>query len=64
MRKFARKDRKEIKIDPEVRNLGNINDNEPLGVIHVIGEGLSCYKGKNKCGYEDVLSVKKDLWAK
>lgn len=46
--RFARKDREDRRPELEVRILENSNENEPVGVIHVIAGGISDCKGKNK----------------
>lgn len=61
---FSRKDIDEKKIELEIRNRGNLDNNESLGIIHVIAGGLSSCKGKNKLPSEDMLLVEKDIWKK
>lgn len=48
LKNFARKDREENRLEPEVRIPVNSAENEPIGVIHLIAGGLSGNKGKNK----------------
>lgn len=62
--KFARKEREDRRLQPEVRIPENVVDCETVEVIHVIADGPHECKGKNKRAPEDLPSVQQELWMK
>lgn len=56
MRHFTRSELEERRTEP--------TNDDSLGVINVIVDGLNIHKGKNNRRPEDVLSIEKDPWVK